>query len=314
MPTIQDIQGYATIVGAVVGLGTLSFLLSFIREQREQAKAHLEVLRERLKAVEEDRDRTEKWGKKEQEKLASENAKLQTDLQTALKESGITLESLLMGRRIEDLSEKLQEAIESLISRAQLLEMKSHDAHEPGWHLALAQGHMARSEWAIAAEHLDAYTALRPEDHEAQFSKAVAYANTRNGHSTNLKALRSYNEAIAFLDLASEQNWKARCYAYRGAVLRRLGRLDEAEGDLILAQKWAIADYERQDTIYNLTTLYALQKRRDDMFQMLRQLRSRRHLQGVRSHLEDNFAFFKSDSEFLDLLAQRIGSAVMTSP
>ncbi|MBK8036825.1 MAG: hypothetical protein IPK22_06755 [Verrucomicrobiaceae bacterium] len=314
MPSIQDIQGYATIVGTVVGLGTLGFLMNFIREQREQMKAHLEVLRERLKAVEEDRDRTEKWGKREQEKLAAENAKLQADLQMALKDSGITLESLLMGRRVEDVSAKLQHAIESLMQKAQLLESRTSTSSDPEWHLALAQGFMAQRNWLEAAQHLEVYSSLRPEDHEAHFSRGVAYANTRHGADTNLKALRAYNEAIALLDIQTDKNWKARCYVYRGAMLRRLGRLDEAEGDLLLAQKLAIADYERQDTTYNLFMLYALKERRSEMLDCLRSIRSRGHLQGIRSHLRDSLAPYANDHEFLDLLAERIGVAAISEP
>ena len=311
MPTLQDIQSYAAIAGVVVGTGTLAFLLNFIREQREQAKLHLEVLRERLKAIEEDRDRTEKWSKRKEEELATENRKLQADLQSALSASGFTLESLAMGRSIRDVSIELQHTLETALEKAHSAELADPKTQSPEWHLSLAQGYMAQRDWKLAAEHFDSYTSLRPDDHEAQFSKGVSYANMRGGNESNHTALRAYNEAIAFLPANADKNWVARCYAYRAAVMRRLGRYDEAENDLALALRYSAEDYERSDVIYNLATVYALQGRRSEMLGMVKQLLSRRHLQEIRSHLNDNFSAYATDTEFLDLLASQIGKAAM---
>jgi Flp pilus assembly protein TadD len=64
-------------------------------------------------------------------------------------------------------------------------------------------------------------------------------------------------------------------YAYRGAILKRLGRLEEAQQDLILAQKWAHQDREINDALYNLASVAALDGRKAEALSLVRQLVSR---------------------------------------
>ena len=90
-------------------------------------------------------------------------------------------------------------------------------------------------------------------------------ANSRGGREANLAALRSLNHSIALAPANLDANVRARLYGYRGADLKRLGRFDEAEQDLLFARRLAQAPYETQDIRYNLACVYALTHRKEAM-------------------------------------------------
>jgi tetratricopeptide (TPR) repeat protein len=136
----------------------------------------------------------------------------------------------------------------------------------------------------------------------AQFLRGVAFVNIRGGSAENLAGLRSYNEAIAFAPEDIEPNTRARLFAYRGAVLKRLGRLEEAESDLLIARRHAILDYEVNDVRYNLSAVYALRGDREPMLAALREITDVRTLASVRFHLHDYYAEFRHDPELRRLL------------
>src|SRR5208283_2916161 len=98
-------------------------------------------------------------------------------------------------------------------------------------------------------------------DWEDYYIRGVNLANTRGDHETNLRALRAYSEAIALMPRELPDNDRSRLYAYRGAILKRLGRLEEAQHDLLLAQRWAREAREINDAIYNLAGVAALDGR-----------------------------------------------------
>lgn len=174
---------------------------------------------------------------------------------------------------------------------------------DPDTLLALAEGLMAQAKWIEAAEKLAEYAKLKPEDWEANNLRGVAFANSRAGFKTNLASLRAYNEAIAFSPSDIDANRKARLFAYRGAIQKRLGRLEEAEADLVIAKRYATHDYEVHDIIYNLAGVFALQREREKLLEAVRQL-SRRpsQLAAIRAHLLDYFDAYSKDEEFLKLI------------
>ena len=86
-------------------------------------------------------------------------------------------------------------------------------------------------------------------------------------------------------------------------MLKRLNRLDEAEADLLFAESLASAPYEVSDIKYNLAGVYALRRDRNKMMEVVAQLRSRpNQLAGIRAHLDDYFANYAHDPEFLALI------------
>jgi hypothetical protein len=99
---------------------------------------------------------------------------------------------------------------------------------------------------------------------------------------------------------------------YRGAILKRLGRLDEVEADLQLATKYASNSYEIDDISYNFACVFAMRGDRKQMMKMIHSIGGNpRYLSAVRAHLEDYFSAYRLDGEFL----QAIGAlATLPSP
>jgi Flp pilus assembly protein TadD len=161
---------------------------------------------------------------------------------------------------------------------------------------------MAVGDWSEAANYLDQYIKMNPADWDAQFSRAVAYANARDGDATDVAALRAYNDAIALRPSDVERNLFARLLTYRAAMLKRLKRLSEAEADLNQAAELATNQYEREDLAYNRACVAAMRNRRNETLNFTKSLLGTRYIGVIRAHLDDYFAHFAHDPEFLALL------------
>jgi hypothetical protein len=103
------------------------------------------------------------------------------------------------------------------------------------------------------------------------FIRGVDLAN-RHGDGSDLAALRCYNDAIAFSPGTLERNLKARLFGYRGAMFKRLGRLDEAMSDLRLAEGLATEPYETEDAKYNIACVLAMKGQADLALDVIRDL------------------------------------------
>jgi tetratricopeptide (TPR) repeat protein len=108
----------------------------------------------------------------------------------------------------------------------------------------------------------------RWKDH---FIRGVDLAN-RYGEGSDLAALRCYNDAIAFSPGTLERNLKARLFGYRGAMFKRLGRLDEAMSDLRLAETLATDSYEAEDAKYNIACVLAMTDQAEQALDVIRDL------------------------------------------
>jgi tetratricopeptide (TPR) repeat protein len=136
-------------------------------------------------------------------------------------------------------------------------------------------------------------------DWEDYYIRGVNLANTRGGHETDLAGLRAYNEAIALAPPTTDENIRSRLHAYRGALLKRLRRLDEAMADLLLARQWAHDDREVEDALYNLAGVAALAGNKADAIAHLRELIARSpHWVGVIAAKKDYFANLQREPDF----------------
>ncbi len=232
---------------------------------------------------------------------------LGSELESYLNKAGIDLKSLTAGQSLKDASIEIQRKIDSLLSEMKqtlltIENVKPSSSQElsPEPILELAKALMAQGQWTEAAKQFDEYIKYRSSEWEVHFSRAVAYSNAREGLASNIASLRSYNEAIALAPSDLGIHLRARLFSYRGAILKRLRRLDEAEADLTVAQKYAFDDYERNDIKYNLAGVYALRGDRSRLLETIKQLRNApQYLMAIQAHMGDYFADFANDKEFL---------------
>lgn len=303
MPSIAELQPYFTAIGAFLTVATLGFVVRIALFMRDAERQRTAVIEERLTNVKEDLARTEKWSDREKKALTSQNELLRSQLEEILSGSGMTIDALAAGKSLQEAQESIQQSVEALIKKMEAADKSDGGIGNPGWHLELAKGYMAKHDWAKAAKHFDLYVDSDPTDTSTQFSRGVAHANSRAGETGNLAALRAYNEAIAFAPAELDQNMLARYFAYRGAMLKRMSRLQEAESDLQFALLLASRDYEVYDIKYNLAAVYAMQGDRARMLQMANELRGRpREVSAIKCHLGDYFAKFAEDDEFLEII------------
>ena len=237
---------------------------------------------------------------------------LGTELKTTLGSADLNAGGLAQGRNLSDAPEDTRKRVLRLLDELR----GTIDAYpepagqkpvlDPDTLLALAEGLMAESKWAEAGRKLEAYARVKPEDWEAHNLRGVAFANSRGGFETDMASLRACNEAIAFFPRDGEPNLRARLFAYRGAMLKRLGRLEEAEADLVIASRHASGDYEVHDIIYNLAGVFAMQRKREQLLEAVRRLsHKRRVLAAIRAHLHDYFEAYSDDDEFLQLIGAK---------
>ncbi len=232
---------------------------------------------------------------------------LALQVRRSLGDAGLDAQSLASGRTLSDVSTAARARLKDLLSELQktlsrvgaeqTIPESPADAEAL---LALAQGLMAEEKWLEAARQFDHYARLHPENWEAAYLRGVSFANSRAGATTDLAAVRGANDAITFAPPTIEPDLRARFFAYRGAMFKRLGRLDEAEWDLLFAKARATREYEVNDIRYNLAGVYAMRGDRASLMSMIGELkRSPEYLAAVRSHVDDYFHAFKNDEEFI---------------
>jgi tetratricopeptide (TPR) repeat protein len=154
-----------------------------------------------------------------------------------------------------------------------IIQENSNDNFE--LHLSLANAYIANKDWEKAAKQFENVTKIENDSWELYFSQGVAFANTRKGIESNQKALLAYSSATVFLQNEVENNFKARLYIYKGAILKRLNRLEEAETDIKLGLTYATNEYEFNDGLYNLSCVYAMRGEEDKYFESAMKLKDR---------------------------------------
>jgi tetratricopeptide (TPR) repeat protein len=221
--------------------------------------------------------------------------------------------SLARGRSLSDVPEGTRELVKRLlhdlmysIDQLTIEQSSRNEDIDPDTILALAQGFMAEGKWFEAAKKYEEYAPLRPSNWEVHYVRGVAFANSRKDSETNLSSVRAYNDAIAFAPPEIEPNMRARLFAYRGAIFKRLGRLDEAEADLQIARKFATRKFEILDIQYNFACLYALRGEREKLMASIKSIREYSNYFGpisaIHAHLDDYFAAYANDAEFLQAI------------
>lgn len=226
------------------------------------------------------------------------------NLDRSLGHAGIDYAALITG--VAEGNQQVRDDMAKLLSMmAVLRDYALNSSLPPEVNLNAARALMVERQWSQAAEHFDRYVRQVDADWEIQYARGVAHANTRGGVSADLFALRAYGEAVALAPASAEMNFVARLFAYRGAMAKRLGRLDQAEADLLLARRRASASYEIIDISYNLACVYALGERTSEALAELRQLRNLGGIALVYGHLDDYFQGLRDHGEFKQIVDMR---------
>lgn len=308
---LAELQPYLTAISAGLGVATLGFLLNVVKAVRENAQDRIAVQEERLKRAVEEQQRTEKWAEREKSELRDQLNRTKAEMDALLKREGFDLNALALGKQLSESAVEVRATAQALVDemKAKLEQLStvekasSNRTPDPGWELSLAMGAMAAGSFADAATHFDAYSKDGGDSWQAHFSRGVAHANRRGGRDSDVASLRAYNEAIALAPADIEVNRRARLFSYRGGMLKRLRRLQEAEADARMALSLATGDHEVLDGHYNLACIHAMRGERQQMFEQLASLRhSKRHLGAVAAHVQDYFVRFAEDPELLSLL------------
>ena len=300
----NDIQPFMSFVSAVLSFAALGFIIrlySIVKEaQEERIKAVSEqkrIVEERLKNAKIDLERTEKWYDRKVKELKDQ-------LTVLLEEQDITTHNLFTDPNFanslkSDIRDTVKSVLDEMTELQEEIAERKQSITDPDWHIQMAKASTVSGDWLAAASHYGEYLKHDEANYEIHFLRGVAYANSRMGEKTNLAGVRSYSEAIAFCSDDVDDNFRARIHTYRGALLKRLKRLDEAESELLLAQRWATDDYEVADNHYNLACVYAMKKDKEKMLYNLRQLSSyKRSLHAIR-----NNPYFHNYRDDPDLLA-----------
>jgi tetratricopeptide (TPR) repeat protein len=137
-------------------------------------------------------------------------------------------------------------------------------------------------------------------DWEDYYIKGVNFANQRGGIETDIAALCSYAQAIAIAPQDLLKNTFSRLYAYRAALLKRLGRLEEAKNDLVLAKQWASENREINDAIYNMACVLAMSGEVDQAIDEIKTLIAR---DPVYLRVVTTKSYFKNIAEHPDFKA-----------
>jgi tetratricopeptide (TPR) repeat protein len=203
----------------------------------------------------------------------------------------------------------VRETAEALVQEmqaklAQLADLQGSVPNNRDIELSVAIGAMSTGSFSDAAAHFDTYAHAEDDSWEANLARGVAHANARVGRDSNIASLRAYNEAIALAPIDIDQKLRARMYAYRGAILKRLNRLSEAEADLRYALTLARDRYELTDIHYNLACIHAMRGEKDHMLTELAYVKSnQQYMNAIRAHRLTYFARFADDPDFVRVLS-----------
>jgi tetratricopeptide (TPR) repeat protein len=309
--TIQELEPYLTAISAAFSVTSLGFILNLVKSVRDNAQDRIAVQDERLKRASEEQARTEKWADREKAALKEQLDKAKSEMDALLKSQGIDLTNLTLGKQLSASASDVRETAAALVKEmkdklSRLANMQSNVEPKPSasWELSLAMGAMAYGSFADAATHFDSYSKADDLSWQTNFARGVAHANARGGRSSDVASLRAYNDAIALAPRTLENNRRARVFAYRGAILKRLSRLDEAEADLKVALTLADARYELTDIHYNLACVYAMRGDKRAMLGELREVRDdKQYVAAVKAHRKDYFANFASDPDLLSIIS-----------
>ena len=266
---LKDIEPILMLVSALLSVAVIGFVIKLSLFMKVVLLQRIEVLKDMIAVTEERRLKE----KEDRIRVEQERDKLKQQLTAILDRANVTIDSLVANPSLDSIKQEVTKAVQEVLREMHEIETEAHSIPEKAEdHLELAKASTVAGNWRSAAKHYEEYVRVYSDNWEIHFLRAIAYANMSRSRTTNLASLRAYGDAIALAPDELDINTRARLHTYRGAILKRLERLDEALSDLLLAQKWASKAEEVIDNQYNLACVYALRRDKENMMRYLQKL------------------------------------------
>ncbi len=267
-----DLTTIVTIITGVINLTLLGFLIHFFKTFREIAQEREQLIKEQKNLSDSKTQVVEKelaFTDRQNKQLIAEKEQLQRQLSEAFKSEGIDINFILNNSSLKDLTSEFSEKVEHLTKKLEEIQIGTNsnkqEIFDGNYHLSLGNGFVVNRNWRKAAFHLDLAALSYPDDWDLHFTRGVCYANIRGDNNTNVKSIEAYTQAIIHIPDGDRQN-KSKIYIYRGAIFKRIGKLDEAELDVKYGLSNTDSDFFLADAKYNLACIYALRGDREKLF------------------------------------------------
>lgn len=310
--TPESIQTTISIVTGIINLVLLTFLFNFFKTYREIAKEREEIIKEqknlsdsKTQVVERELAYTDRQNKQ----LTNEKETLQKQLMEILKSEGVDNSFLLDNSFLKNLTGDFIEKVDSLTTKLEKVELsinKNGKAEniDGSYHLSIGNGYIVSKDWAKATYHLDIASQAFPNDSNIHFTRGVCYANIRGGNETDSKSIEAYSKAIIYLK-DSEKETRNKAYIYRGAMFKRLRKLDEAECDIKFGLANTLNRHFQADGLYNLACIYAMRSDKHNLLGTIKVIKQidNSYLSAIKYHLSNYFVNFKNDDDFKMLIS-----------
>lgn len=258
MEAMFNTSDIISIINVIISIG----IVALLRERESFFKSQIDGLKNIHNASEE-------FSNKQIAELKESKARLERVLAT----SNVNLYSYIENNNEDKIDKSTFIEIKNLFKEYENLKksLSQPQVDDIDLHLSMAKAFSADEEWLKAAQQFEIVTKINSEDWEIFFSKGIAYANSRN-KKYYLKSIEAYSLAITYIPNKENTNIKARLYIYRGSLLKRLNRLDEAISDIELGMSFAERDYELSDGLYNLGCIYAMKGDRNKFGEVIARL------------------------------------------
>lgn len=270
---MEQVKEWMVFINGLLTLGAIGFIIRFSLMMKAAFKEKEDILQKRLDAFDEDLKRTEKWADRNKEELTKERDELKQKLDRILTEANVDINSFDLLNAVQQINSEFKTSLKEISSKIESLEITPNENNYE-LNISMAKAFASNGEWFKAATQYDIATRELSNNWELYFYKGVAYANSRKGLETNLKALQSYADAIVYMPSELDVDMKARLFIYKGALLKRLNRLDESENYVKSGLKHAKASYEVNDGLYNLGCIYAMKNDSENFAEISKTLKN----------------------------------------
>ena len=270
---MEILKEYMSVINGVLSLTVLGFILKITSVLKASFKEKEDILNKRIDLMSDDLKKTEKWANRDKDKLIEEREEYRKKLELILSDAKIDLQSYNILDVVKSVNSDIKDSIKELTDKIENMKYETN-GNNIELNLSMAKAFATNGDWNKTAQQFEIVTRTKDDSWELYFSQGVAFANSRMGKTSDLKSLQSYSSAIAYLPEDANPNTKARLYIYRGALLKRLKRSREAENDIKIGIENATEAYEKNDGLYNLACVYAMQNRIEEFNEIKENLKS----------------------------------------